>query len=90
MIQLYIGVIGLPVLFCCASVLCNTNNTSEMKSSWGEPEHYSTGECKTWTLDCGLDCGLDYGLDYGLDSGLDCGQIVVQNFAFFFAAVANV
>ena len=24
------------------------------------------GECKTWTLDCGLDCGLDSGLEYKL------------------------
>ena len=25
------------------------------------------GQCKTWTLDCGLDRGLDCGLDCGLD-----------------------
>jgi len=24
------------------------------------------GQCKTWTLDCGLDRGLDCGLDCGL------------------------
>ena len=27
----------------------------------------AAGQCKTWTLDCGLDRGLDCGLDCGLD-----------------------
>ena len=32
------------------------------------------GQCKSWTLDCGLDYGLDCGLSFGLSFGRPFGE----------------